>query len=161
MCGHALPPHGRCLSPHSAHTHAHNFLLRSLSLFHLLQERNGEVDERLVVDVRDEYQRLFASDDVKDLITMYDGAEEGARQLKERNYILGVLSNGSLKGIAFRLQRPNANSYAISTALQRDLGHIFPLFAFAVTEADKPDTTKFLRVGGHLPQLRVVFFLPR
>lgn len=48
--------------------------------------------------MRDEYQQLFASDEVKGLISMYEGAEEGVKQLKERNYVLGVLSNGSLKG---------------------------------------------------------------
>lgn len=80
-----------------------------------------------MVGVRDEYQRLFASAEVKELIAMYDGAEDGAQRLKACDFVLGVLSNGSLK------------------ALERDLGHIFESFAFTVTEADKPDPTKYLQ----------------
>jgi HAD superfamily hydrolase (TIGR01549 family) len=91
------------------------------------KERAGEVDGELVTRVRDQYQTLFGSDEAKELISMYDGAEESVKLLRERNYTLGVLSNGSLK------------------ALKRDLGHLFDHFAFAMAEANKPNPTKYLQ----------------
>ena len=79
------------------------------------QEREGQINEALVVGVRDEYQRLFASAEVKELIAMYDGAEDGAQRLKACDFVLGVLSNGSLKG--------SSNRSACLSLLRRTTAH--------------------------------------
>jgi len=117
------------------------------------QEREGQINEALVVGVRDEYQRLFASAEVKELIAMYDGAEDGAQRLKACDFVLGVLSNGSLKGsylhyacLSLLRRSQHMCGCGARVALERDLGHIFESFAFTVTEADKPDPTKYLQV---------------
>lgn len=114
------------------------------------QERAGEVDGELVTRVRDQYQTLFGSDEAKELISMYDGAEESVKLLRERNYTLGVLSNGSLKGRSVGLSLTTKlfkMSHVVLIALKRDLGHLFDHFAFAMAEANKPNPTKYLQVA--------------
>jgi hypothetical protein len=88
------------------------FLTRTVN-----QEREGQINEALVVGVRDEYQRLFASAEVKELIAMYDGAEDGAQRLKACDFVLGVLSNGSLKGNDNRSARLSLLRYCAEPSL--------------------------------------------
>jgi len=88
----------------------------------------SKFDEPLVKKISDEYSHLFgSSQEAKDRILLVEGVEDRLKRVQARNYVLGVLSNGSQK------------------ALERDLGHLQKYFSLFVSEAKKPDATTYIK----------------
>jgi phosphoglycolate phosphatase len=61
-------------------------------------------------------------------VTLLPGVEAGLATLKQKGLTLAVLSNSTPK------------------AMQRDVGHLFPLFDVVIGDAAKPDTKKLVDV---------------
>jgi HAD superfamily hydrolase (TIGR01549 family) len=89
--------------------------------------KNTKIDEKLIENIRDEFKKLFSLPENKDKIILFDNIDEGLKDLNEMNYILGVLSNGTMK------------------SLERDIGNLMHYFKFVISESDKPEPKMYLK----------------